>query len=414
MEMTADTHQVLDALFQAALDAARPAGKFAGRLPNSPSGRTIVVGAGKAAASMTQAFEAEWPHPVEGLVVTRYGHSAKTRAIEVVEASHPVPDAAGQQAAQRILDLVKGASPDDLVIALMSGGASALLSLPAPGITLQEKQALTSELLRSGAPISAMNEVRKALSAIKGGRLAAVSRAPVVTYVISDVPGDDPALVGSGPTVASASPSIAPCTILERYGIEVSAHVRKIMAANVAPVRADNAVHIIATAKLALDAAALAARSLGVEPLILGDAIEGEARELGIAMAGIARSALKYGIPAKRPCVILSGGETTVTMRGRGRGGRNTEFLLSLALALDGAPGISGIAVDTDGIDGSEENAGAWFDSTFVSSAGQAGLDPAALLARNDAYSAFSVLNRLLITGPTLTNVNDFRAILVR
>jgi glycerate-2-kinase len=414
METTADDRQILDALFQAALDAARPAGKFAGRLPDPPSGRTIVVGAGKAAASMAQAFEAEWPHPVEGIVVTRYGHSANTRSIEVVEASHPVPDAAGQQAAQRILDLVKNVSSDDLVIALMSGGASALLSLPAPGVTLQEKQALTSELLRCGAPIGAMNEVRKALSAIKGGRLAAASRAPVVTYVISDVPGDDPAIVGSGPTIAHASHSVDPCTILDHYGIEVPAYIRKIMAANVAPVRAGDAVHVIATAKMALDAAALAARRRGIEPLILGDAIEGEAREVGIAMAGIARSVLKYGTPVKRPCVILSGGETTVTMRAKGRGGRNTEFLLSLALVLDGVEGVSAIAADTDGIDGSEDNAGAWCESTLVSSARRAGVDLAARLAGNDAYSAFAEMGQLVITGPTLTNVNDFRAILFR
>lgn len=413
METTADDRQILDALFQAALDAARPAGKFAGRLPDPPSGRTIVVGAGKAAASMAQAFEAEWPHSVEGLVVTRYGHSARTRSIEVVEASHPVPDTAGQQAAQRILDLVKSARPNDLVIALISGGASALLSLPAPGITLQEKQALTSELLRCGAPISAMNEVRKALSAIKGGRLAAASRAPVATYVISDVPGDDPAVVGSGPTIAHVAPSADPCTILDRYRIDVPAHVREILATNVASARIGDAFHVIATPKISLDVAALAARRLGIEPLILGDAIEGEAREVGIAMAGIARSVLKYDTPVKRPCVLLSGGETTVTMRGRGRGGRNTEFLLSLALSLDGAEGVSAIAADTDGIDGSEENAGAWFDPTFVFSAHETGTDLAALLAGNNAYRAFSEMCRLVTTGPTLTNVNDFRAILI-
>ncbi|WP_407123253.1 glycerate kinase [Bradyrhizobium sp. STM 3561] len=412
--MDTRARSILDALMQAALRSAGPAGKFAGRLPDPPAGRTIVVGAGKAAASMAQAFEAEWPHPVEGLVVTRYGHSAKTRSIKIVEASHPVPDAAGQQAAQKILDLVKSATPDDLVIALISGGASALLSLPASGITLEEKQALTSQLLRSGAPISAMNEVRKALSAIKAGRLAAASRAPMVTYVISDVPGDDPAVVGSGPTIAQGSVPTDATTILDRFGITVPAHVRHAMSANAAPVTIPNPVHVIATAKMALDAAALAARRLGVPPLILGDAIEGEAREVGVVMAGIARSILKYGRPAKRPCVLLSGGETTVSMRGKGKGGRNTEFLLALALALDGAEGVSGIAVDTDGIDGSEQNAGAWFDPRFIPSAREAGLDLAALLAGNDAYSAFSAMDRLVTTGPTLTNVNDFRAILIR
>jgi glycerate 2-kinase len=317
-----------------------------------------------------------------------------------------------QHAAQRILDLVKSVGPADLVIALMSGGASALLCLPAPGLTLQEKQTLTMKLLRSGAPISAMNEVRKALSAIKGGRLAAASRAPVVSYVISDVPGDDPAIVGSGPTIAQAS--IEAPTIIDGYGIEVPAHVRKIMAASAASAKTSDPVHIIATAKMALEAAALAARQLGIEPLILGDAIEGEAREAGVVMAGIARSVLKNGAPVKRPCVLLSGGETTVTVRGRGRGGRNTEFLLSLALSLDGTEGVSAIAADTDGIDGSEDNAGAWFDPTFLSSARQVGADLAALLAGNDAYSAFAEMGRLVTTGPTLTNVNDFRAILIR
>lgn len=409
-----DARLILDALLQAALDAARPAGKFAGRLPDPPSGRTIVVGAGKAAASMAQAFETEWSHPVEGLVVTRYGHAAKTRSIEVVEASHPVPDAAGHRAAQRILELVTSARPNDLVIALISGGASSLLSLPAPGLTLEEKRPLTSQLLRSGAPISAMNEVRKALSAIKGGRLAAACRAKLVTYVISDVPGDDPAIVGSGPTVVAKSSRLVDVrTVLDRYGINVPAHVANVIASNVAPTSVDGETHVIATARMALDAAALAARRLGIEPLILGDAIEGEAREVGVTMAGIARSVLSYGTPAKRPCVILSGGETTVTMRGEGRGGRNTEFLLSLGLALDGAEGVSAIAVDTDGIDGSEDNAGAWFDPAFGLSARDFEVDLAAHLARNDAYGAFAKMNRLVMTGPTLTNVNDFRAILV-
>ncbi|RXG93232.1 glycerate kinase type-2 family protein [Bradyrhizobium vignae] len=410
-----DGRVILDALLQAALDAARPAGRFAGRLPDPPSGRTIVVGAGKAAASMAQAFEAEWPHSLEGLVVARYGHAAKTRSIEVVEASHPMPDAAGLRAAQRILELVRSARPNDLVVALISGGASSLLSVPAPGLTLDEKRVLTSQLLRSGAPISAMNEVRKALSAIKGGRLAAACRAKLVTYVISDVPGDDPTIVGSGPTVVAKSSRLVDVrAILDRYGINAPAHVAKVIAANVAPTSVDGETHVIATAKTALDAAALAARRLGIEPLILGDAIEGEAREVGVVMAGIARSVLSCGTPAKRPCVILSGGETTVTMRGQGRGGRNTEFLLSLAMSLDGAEGVSAIAVDTDGIDGSEDNAGAWFDPTFVSSAGDSEVDLAAHLARNDAYEAFAKMNRLVMTGPTLTNVNDFRAILVQ
>jgi glycerate 2-kinase len=410
-----DDRTILEALVHAALEAARPAGLFAGRLPDPPKGRTIVVGAGKAAASMAQAFESTYPHAVEGLVVTRYGHSAETQSIAVVEASHPVPDSAGLQAAQRILELVKSAGPDDLVVALISGGASSLLSLPAPCLALDEKRAVTSALLRSGAPISAMNEVRKALSAIKGGRLAAASRAPVVTYVISDVPGDDPATVGSGPTVAAASLRAGAIAILDQYGIAVPSRVRSIVETNVVPDAAPGTVHVIATARTALDAAARFARRSGIDPLVLGDAIEGEAREVGIVMAGIARSVRRQGAPIKRPCVILSGGETTVTVkRDGGGGGRNTEFLLSLAVALDGLEGVSAIAIDTDGIDGSEDNAGAWFDPTFVPLARQRAIDLAALLAANDAYSAFARMNLLVMTGPTLTNVNDFRAILIR
>ncbi len=413
--MQSDDRSILHALFQAALDAARPAGKFAGRLPEPPKGRTIVLGAGKAAASMAQAFESEWEQPFEGLVVTRYGHRAPTRRIEVVEAAHPVPDAAGVAAAQRILDLATGAGPDDLVVCLMSGGASALLSLPAPGLTLDDKQAVTKALLHSGAPIGAMNEVRKALSAIKGGRLAAAAGpARLVTYVISDVPGDDPASIGSGPTIPGMSSPGEVHRILERYGVAVPPHVASVIERNAVPTGVGGEVHMIATPKISLDAAAHAARHMGLTPLILGDAIEGEAREVGTVMAGIARSVARHGEPVRSPCVLLSGGETTVTVRGKGRGGRNAEFLLSLATALQGAPGIAGLAADTDGIDGSEDNAGVWFDDRFVASAGERGVDLGAALTRNDAYGAFAAMDRLVMTGPTLTNVNDFRAILIR
>lgn len=413
--MQPDDRFILHSLFKAALDAARPAGKFAGRLPEAPKGRTIVVGAGKAAASMAQAFESEWQHPLEGIVVTRYGHGAPTRAIEVVEAAHPVPDAAGVAAAQRILDLVSRAGSDDLVICLISGGASALLSLPPPGISLEDKRAVTKALLHSGAPIGVMNEVRKSLSAIKGGRLAAAAApAQLVTYVISDVPGDDPASIGSGPTIPARSNPAEVVSLLERYRIELPPHVASAIERNVAPALAGGDVHMIATPKLSLDAAAEAARRFGLTPLVLGDAIEGEAREVGTVMAGIARSVSLHGEPAKAPCVLLSGGETTVTVRGAGRGGRNAEFLLSLAIGLHGTPGIAALAADTDGIDGSEDNAGAWFDDRFLAMANEQGVDLAGALAGNDAYGAFAAMDRLVMTGPTLTNVNDFRAILVR
>jgi len=297
----------------------------------------------------------------------------------------------------------------------MSGGASALLSLPAPGLTLDDKQAVTKALLRSGAPIGAMNEVRKALSAIKGGRLAAaVAPARLVTYVISDVPGDDPASIGSGPTIPGMSGPAEVHAILDRYGVRIPPHVTSVIDRNAVPTDVGSEVHMIATSKMSLDAAADAARRMGLTPLILGDAIEGEAREVGTVMAGIARSVALHGEPARSPCALLSGGETTVTVRGKGRGGRNAEFLLSLAAALDGLAGIAALAADTDGIDGSEDNAGAWFDDGLVSLASERGVDLGSALARNDAYGAFAAMDRLVVTGPTLTNVNDFRAILIR
>jgi glycerate 2-kinase len=408
--------QVLLALFDAALRAALPDGRFAGRLPQPPAGRTIVLGAGKASARMAQAFEAEWQRPCEGLVVTRYGHATPTRQVEVVEASHPVPDEAGRCAAKRILKLAASAGADDLVVALISGGASALLSLPAPGVTLEDKQRINRALLTSGAPIGQMNGVRKALSAIKGGRLAlAAEPARVVTYLISDVPGDDPATIGSGPTIPERSDPEAALGILRDYAISVRPEVEAAIRANaVSRPASQGEIHMLATPFMALSAAAEAARRFGLTPLILGDAIEGEAREVARVLAGVADCVAAHGQPAARPCAILSGGETTVAVRGRGRGGRNTELLLALALALGGAPGISAIACDTDGIDGSEDNAGAWFDDSLLGAAHARGMDLPYHLADNDAYTAFQALDRLVVTGPTLTNVNDFRAILVR
>lgn len=418
-------------LFEAALAAARPDGRFKGHLPAPPKGRTIVIGAGKAAASMARAFENAWPHACEGLVVARYGHGAPTRHVEVVEAAHPVPDTAGERAAARILALAGSAGPDDLVICLMSGGASALLTLPAAGITLEEKRALNLALLESGAPIDEMNTVRKALSAIKGGRLAAAARrARLVTYLISDVPGDDPSVIGSGPTVPGGVQPSAALAILRRYGIKTSAKLERAILANAAPNETfpGHEIVMLATPKMALDAAAAAARRHGVTPLILGDAIEGEARAVATVMAGLAESAARHGEPARKPCVLLSGGETTVTVKpasgateasaekgaSRPRGGRNAEFLLALAIRLGGLDGVSAVACDTDGIDGTEDNAGAWIDAGVLAQAQRMGIDAAEHLLRHDAYGFFEALDRLIVSGPTLTNVNDFRAILIR
>lgn len=413
--MGKDDGAILRAVFDAALRHAMPAGRFAGRLPERPRGRTVVLGAGKAAASMAAAFEATWEAPCEGLVVTRYGHGVPTRSIEVVEASHPVPDAAGEAAARRILALAEGAGPDDLVVVLMSGGASSLLVLPAPGITLADKQAVNRALLACGAPIGEMNTVRKALSAIKGGRLAtAIAPARLVTYAISDVPGDDPGTIGSGPTVRDAAGPDAALAIFARYDIALAERLVRAIEANAAtvPGRDAGVFHMLATPMMALEAAAEAARRVGIEPVIWGDAIEGEASTVGAAHATRVRAARP-----DRPTLFLSGGETTVTVgqgtRG-GRGGRNTEYLLSLGLALDGHPGVSAIACDTDGIDGSQDNAGAWFDPSLTAQACAAGIDLPAHLAAHDAYTPFAALDRLVMTGPTFTNVNDFRAILVR
>ncbi len=380
-----------------------------------------MVGAGKAAAAMAAAVEKAWPGPLEGLVVTPYGHSVPCRSIEVIEAAHPVPDAAGHDAAQRILDAVGGHAPDDLVLCLLSGGGSSLLALPAPGITLPDKQAINRALLRSGAQIGEMNTVRKHLSAIKGGRLAvAAAPAPLVALMISDVPGDDPSVIASGPTTPDATTCADALSILQKYAIEISSSVLHHLLSPAAETpkpgdpRFGNVTNrIIATPQDALEAAARIAQAAGLRPLILGNAIEGEARDVGLVHAGIAKQVAGFGQPAAAPCALISGGETTVTVRGSGRGGRNAEFLLSLALALDGQPGIAAIAADTDGIDGSEDNAGAILLPDTLDRARRAGLNARAHLADNDAYTVFARLGDLVVTGPTRTNVNDFRAILI-
>ncbi len=421
-----DPGALLRRLFDAALAAADPAKVVPPCLPAPPKGRTLVIGAGKAAGAMARAVEDHWKGDLTGLVVTRYGHAVACERIEVVEAAHPVPDQAGLDAARRILEMVRGLGPDDLVLCLISGGGSALLSLPAPGITLEEKQAVNKALLRSGAAIDEMNCLRKHLSAIKGGRLAAAAApAKVVSLLISDVPGDDPAVIASGPTVPDPTSFADALAILDKYGIDAPAAVRAHLekAAEETPKPGDPRLancetRMIARPQDSLEAAAAAARDAGVTPVILGDSLEGEAREVAQVMAGIARQVARFGQPAPAPCVLLSGGETTVTLRGQGRGGRNAEFLLALTVALEGAPGegmrgIHAIACDTDGIDGSEDNAGALCGPDSLKRAAAAGLDAKAMLADNDGYGFFSGLGDLVMTGPTLTNVNDFRAVLV-
>lgn len=408
-------------LFDAALAAADPARCVPAHLPAPPKGRTVIIGAGKAAAKMASAVESHWPGPLQGLVVTRYGHGMPCRNIEVVEAAHPVPDLAGQRAAARILEMVRGLTADDLVLCLISGGGSALLALPAPGLTIDDKRAVNRALLRSGANIAEMNCVRKHLSAIKGGRLAvAAAPAQIMSLLISDVPGDDPAVIASGPTVADPTTFADALAVLAKYGISepagVLSHLRAAQGETPKPGdrRLTRAVtRIIARPQDALEAAATAARAAGVTPVILGDSIEGEAREVALVHAGIARQTRRHGQPAQAPAVLLSGGETTVTVRGKGRGGRNAEFLLALAVALGGEPGIHAIACDTDGIDGTEDNAGALLDPTSLRRASAQGIDARRALADNDGYGFFAALGDLIVTGPTYTNVNDFRAILV-
>jgi hydroxypyruvate reductase len=419
--MNNDPRTLLRAMFDAAIAAAQPDKTLPAYLPKPPKGRTLVVGCGKAAGSMAKAVEDHWPGELSGMVVTRYGYGVPTNRIEVVEASHPVPDEAGRRGAERMLQMVQGLTANDLVLFLVSGGGSALLSLPAPGLTLADKQAINKALLKSGANITEMNCVRKHLSAIKGGRLAAAcAPARVVTLAISDIPGDDPAVVASGPTVADATTFADARGILEKYGIaEPRAVIDHLRAAKDETPKpgdsrlANTELHMVATPQMSLEAAAEAARKVGIAPVILGDAIEGEAREVAIVHAGIARQVRRHGQPAKTPCVLLSGGETTVTVRGKGRGGRNAEFLLALAVALGGEPGMHALAGDTDGVDGTEDNAGAILTPDSLLRGAASRVDAKKMLADNDGYSFFSAIGDLVVTGPTMTNVNDFRAILI-
>ena len=407
-------------LFNAALAAAMPDGKFTPHLPKPPKGRTLVLGAGKASARMARAFEVEWlakhPNaPLQGLVVTRYGHACPTQHIEIIEAAHPVPDQNGFDTAARILEIARSATPDDLVVFLISGGASSLLSLPATGVSFAEKQSINKALLKSGAPIGEMNKVRKTLSQIKGGKLAAAAaKAELITFLISDVPGDDASAIGSGPTIAEAVSPEEIFQILKRYHIDISNNIRAVIQAHICPPPAPrHQIHMLATPQMALEAASSQARKLGLNPVILSDCIEGEAREVAKVFAGIAQSQRQKPTLAQKPMVLLSGGETSVTVRGNGRGGRNAEFLLSFMAQTGDLSGISAIACDTDGIDGMEDNAGAWVDESLFAHPAFATMKAADYLANNDAYSFFQALGALVMTGPTLTNVNDFRAIII-
>ncbi|MDQ2780012.1 MAG: glycerate kinase [Pseudomonadota bacterium] len=408
-------------MFDAAVESAQPALVIPPHLPPAPKGRLIVIGAGKASAAMARAVEDHWKGPLEGFVITRYDYAVPCERIEIVESAHPVPDAAGLAAARTLLQRVQGLSADDLVLCLISGGGSSLMPLPLPGLTLEHKQQVNRALLKSGATIGEMNTVRRHLSAIKGGRLAAACHpARVLTLLISDVPGDDPIDIASGPTAADPTTCEDALAIVKRYGIELPIPVLEVLQSGRGesikpgdPRLAHSELRLIATPQMALEAAAQVAREAGITPLILGDAIEGEARDVGKVLAGIALQVAQHSQPAAAPCVLLSGGETTVTVRGSGRGGRNVEFLLSLAVALNGHPRIHAMAGDTDGVDGQEETAGALLAPDTLSRAWKAGLKPRESLADNDGHGFFEVLGDAVVTGPTLTNVNDFRAILI-
>lgn len=431
--MHADTTNPLPArtllrrMFDAAIASAQPEVNIAAHLPDPaslPNGRLVVIGAGKASAAMAQAVERAWPGDpaqLSGLVVTRYGYAVPCQRIEIVEAAHPVPDAAGLSAAERLLALARSLGPQDTVLCLISGGGSSLLPLPLPGLTLADKQAVNRALLASGATIGEMNVVRRHLSAIKGGRLAAACHpARVLTLLISDVPGDQPADIASGPTVPDASRCEDALAIVRRYGIELPEPVRAVLDSGAGesikpddPRLAGCETRMIATPQMALEAAASVARDSGYTPLILGDAIEGEARDVGKVLAGLALQIARRGQPFEPPCVLLSGGETTVTVRGKGRGGRNVECLLSCAITLNGQAGVHALMGDTDGVDGLEETAGALIGPDTLSRAWALGLRPLDQLADNNGHGFFEALGDAVVTGPTLTNVNDFRAILI-
>jgi len=416
---------LLRQMFDAAVAAAQPALCLGAHLPAAPNGRTIVIGAGKASAAMARAFEDLWcardNRPIEGLVVTRYGYEVACQHIEIIPAAHPVPDAAGLQAAQRIRQLVSSLTADDLVVALISGGGSSLLVAPGNGLTLQDKQAVNAALLASGATISEVNCLRRHLSAIKGGRLAAACYpAKLLTLLISDVPGDSPTDIASGPTVGDSTTCADALAIAGRYRIALPPAARRLLQSGagetVKPtdVRLQNSsVRMVTAPQMALEAAARVARDAGLTPYILGDSLEGESRDVAKVLAGMARQVLLHGQPFQRPCVMLSGGETTVTIRGKGKGGRNVEFLLALGLALAGTPGVYALAGDTDGVDGAEEIAGAILTPDTLERAWGRRMNPRSYLDSNDAHTFFQQLGDSVITGPTLTNVNDFRAIVI-
>ncbi|RWE58065.1 glycerate kinase [Mesorhizobium sp.] len=417
-----DPKTFLTAIFNAAVAAADPQRTIRDHLPARPKGRTIVVGAGKGSAQMAAAFEKVWDGPIEGLVVTRYGYAAACQRIEIIEAAHPVPDVAGLEASRRLLEKVRGLTADDLVVALISGGGSALLPAPAEGLTLADEIAVNEALLASGAPIAAMNAIRKHVSIIKGGRLAAAAYpAKVMSLVVSDIPGDNPALVASGPTVPDSGSRQEALASIAAYGMKLPAAVMAHINSPAADApRADdsrfsrNEVHLIASAGVSLEAAAAEARRHGIEAVILSDSIEGEAREVGGVHAAIAREVATRNRPFRKSVLVLSGGETTVTLRAKGKGGRNSEFLLAFAIGISGMDGIHALAADTDGIDGSEDNAGAFADGSTVSRMRATGVDAKAMLAGNNAWTAFNAVGDLFMPGPTGTNVNDLRAILIR
>ena len=415
---------LLRQMFSAAIAAAQPALCLPAHLPPAPianAGRLVVIGAGKASAAMARAVEDHWQGPLSGLVVTRYGYAVPCQRIEIIESSHPVPDAASLTAAERILQTVSGLGKDDVVLCLVSGGGSSLLVAPIDGLTLEDKQAVNRQLLKSGASISEMNCVRRHLSRIKGGRLAAACHpAKVITLLLSDVPGDNAMDIASGPTVADTTTCADALAIVKRYGITLPPHVLQVLTSgrgeSIPPGDTRLAGHetrFVATPQMALEAAAAVGRAAGVPVHILGDSIEGEARDVGKVVAGIALQVARHGQPFAPPCVLLSGGETTVTVRGNGRGGRNVEFLLALAVALEGHPGIHALAGDTDGVDGQEEIAGAVISPSTLARAWAQGIKPKESLDNNDGHGLFQALGDSVVTGPTLTNVNDFRAVFV-
>ncbi|MEE9313016.1 MAG: glycerate kinase [Rhizobiaceae bacterium] len=419
--MDDEARSFLTRLFEAAVAAADPEKILCDVLPERPKGRTVVVGAGKGSAQLAKTFEGLWEGSLSGVVVTRYGYGVSCETIEVIEASHPVPDEAGIAATDALFSAVNGLTKDDLVVALICGGGSALLPAPPDGLTLADEQELNRVLLSSGAPISIMNAIRKQVSMIKGGRLAAAAHpARVVSLIVSDVPGDDPAQVASGPTVPDDVSVEDALALIEAHKIEIPNKVMEHLKKNGSPaprpqdeVFRGNSVQIIASAKHSLEAAVKVAKEQGVEAVILSDAIEGEAREVALVHGAIAREIIANNRPFTAPVVLLSGGETTVTLRGSGKGGRNSEFTLALALSLDGTEGVCALAADTDGIDGSEDNAGAFVDGGTAARLRLMGMDPTSCLTNNDAWSAFDLLGDLFMTGPTGTNVNDFRAIYI-